>query len=53
MTDEVHYLSVSDIRNSTQAETLSMTTVAEVSAKGFWRDLTTEYSGLAGMRREN
>ena len=53
MTDEVNYLSVRDIRNSTQAETLSMTTIAEVSAKGFWRDLTIEHSGLAGMRREN
>ena len=53
MTDEVHYLSVRDIRNSTQAEKLSMKTVAEVSAKGFWCDLTTEHSGLAAMRREN
>ena len=53
MTDEVNYLSVRDIRNSVQAETLSMTTIAEVSAKGFWRNLTIEHSGLAGMRREN
>ena len=53
MTDEVNYLSVRDIRNSVQAETLSMMTIAEVNAKEFWRDLTTEHSGLAGMRREN
>ena len=53
MTDEVNYLSVRDIGDSLQAETLSMTTVAKVSAKAFWRDLTTEHSGLAGMRREN
>ena len=37
MTDEVNYLSVRDIRNSMQAETLSMTAVAKVSAKGFYQ----------------
>ena len=53
MTDDVNYLSVRDIRNSTQAETLSMTTVAEGSAKVFWCDLMTDHSGLAAMRKEN
>ena len=53
MTDEVNYLSVKDIRNLTQAETLSMTTVAEVSAKEFWCDLTTKHLELAAMRSEN